>query len=191
MSRNIAKTASIGSAEELLRAICAPDVLPDENADSFDYLRQALFADLEPKTPYEQLLAEQMVALEWDAVRYRRLRDNLLKSEFRVFAEGVFAIGRIGPVELRFKDTSYKEKALALVGRDGDRREAALALLVETQITPAEIMAKAYQSMAKDLDVFERQIVETETRRRKMRDDYDRVRASRAKPVEEAEIIEP
>lgn len=190
MTKNITNPTHISSPEELLRDICAPDVLPDEDGDSFEFLRQALFQDLKPMSPYEQLLAEQMVALEWDAVRYRRLRDNLLRNEFREHSEGVFGLGSIGHVKLTLKDQSYKTKARDLVAHDSDRRQSALNFLAEKEIAPAEIMAKAYQSIAKDLEVFERQIAETEARRRKLRDDYDRVQSSRAKQVEDAEEVE-
>jgi len=191
MSKKIDTSMDISSPEALLRTICAPDVLPDEDADSFAYLRQALFQDLEPKLPYEQLLAEQMVALEWDTVRYRRLRDNLLRSEFRTFAKGAFVLGRAGPITGYRVDEKYDAQAQDLVAQDRDRRQSALNILEEKQITPSEIMAKAYQSIAKDLEVFERQIADAETRRRKLRDDYERVRASRPKQVEDAEVIEP
>lgn len=191
MTMKITKPMHLSSPEELLRAICAPDVLPDEKADKFEYLRQALFQDLEPKSPYEQLLAEQMVALEWDAVRYRRLRDNLLKGEFRELSKGVFALGAIGRVNPKLETEKSKAQALDLVAQDNDRRQSALNILADMEIQPSEIMAKACQQVAKDLEVFERQIAETETRRRKLRDDYDRLRGARTKHVEDAEVIEP
>jgi hypothetical protein len=191
MSTKITKPSEVSTPADLLRAICAPQVLPDENADNFAYLRQALFQDLAPKSPYEQLLAEQMVALEWGAVRYRRLRDNLLKGEFRDISVGAFALGRIGLIHQSLKDDTSKALSVDLVSQDEDRRRSALTVLAEKDIDPAEIMAKAYQKIAKDLEVFERQIAESETRRRKLREDYDRVRASRPKQVEDAEVIEP
>jgi len=191
MSKNIAAPNDISSPEALLRAICAPDILPDEDADSFAYLRQAMFQDLEPKSPYEQLLAEQMVALEWDTVRYRRLRDNLLRDEFRIFAKGALFLGRATVITAKGVDKKYEMQAQDLVVQDSDRRQSALRLLEDKEITPSEIMAKAYQNIAKDIEVFERQIAESETRRRKLREDYDRLRGSRPKQVEDAEVIEP
>jgi hypothetical protein len=191
MDKNITNAIHISAPEELLRSICAPDVLPDEDAESFAYLRQALLQDLEPKSPYEHLLSEQIVALEWDAIRYRRLRDNLLKGQFRDFSIRAFETGSIGPVFRGFKNEKSEALAADLVSADADRRQSALAVLVEKEIAPAEIMAKAYQTIAKDLGVFERQIAESETRRRKLRDDFDRVRGSRAKQVEDAEVVEP
>jgi hypothetical protein len=191
MGKNITTATHISSPEELLRAIIAPDVLPDEDADNLAYLRQALLQDLEPKSPYEHLLAEQIVALEWDAIRYRRLRDNLLKRQFRDLSIGAFAIGSIGLVHASLKNEKSEALSADLMSPDGDRRQYALAVLAEKEIAPAEIMAKAYQTIARDLEVFERQIAESETRRRKLRDDYDRVRASRAKQVEDAEVVEP
>ena len=144
----------INSPEALLQTICAPDLLPDEDADSFAYLRQALFQDLEPKSPYEQLLAEEMVALEWDTIRYRRFRDNLLRSEFREFALGAFGVGRIDPYKGHRFDKKYHIQAQDLVVQDSDRRQSALNILEDQQITPSEIMAKAFQNIAKDLVLF-------------------------------------
>lgn len=191
MSGKITITTQISSPEELLRVICAPDVLPDEDPDSFTYLRQALFQELDPRSPYEQLLAEQMVALEWDAMRYRRLRDNLLKREFRDMSVGAFFNGTVGLVHHSQRDETSKKLAGDLVSQDGDRRLSALTILAEKEITSADIMAKAYQRIAKDLEVFERQIAESETRRRKLREDYDRVCGTRARQVKDAEVIEP
>lgn len=132
-----------------------------------------------------------MVALEWDTVRYRRLRDNLLRVEFREFALGALCSERISHFKGFKVIEKYNAQARDLVAQDSDRRQSALRILEEKEITPSEIMAKAYQNIAKDLEVFERQIAESETRRRKLRDDYDRVRGSRTKQVEDAEVIEP
>ena len=57
------------------------------------------------------------------------------------------------------------------------------------QITPSEILAKAYKDLARPLELHERHIAEIEVRRRKLRDDYDRLKTSRALPVEEAEVV--
>jgi hypothetical protein len=43
-----------------------------------------------PGTPYEHILAEQLVTLEWEALRHRRMRDSLLLAEYRDQSVGVF-----------------------------------------------------------------------------------------------------
>ena len=57
------------------------------------------------------------------------------------------------------------------------------------EITPSEILAKAYSELASSLDLHERHIAEIEVPRRKLRDDCDRLKTTRALPVEEAELV--
>jgi hypothetical protein len=192
MSKHVSKPPVVQTPQDLLQEICAPHILPDERAETFDALRQALFSDLAPATPYEHLLAEQLVALEWEALRHRRMRDSLLRAKCRELAVTAFDNREPHPIlgfGLTEPDEEARHRAFDLVSQDPHRREAALAELSEREITVEELMAGAYQRLAKDLEPHERQIAEIESRRRKLREDYDGLRAKRAVPVEDAEEI--
>jgi hypothetical protein len=63
---------------EVLGLIPRPVFLPDEDPLAYEALHGALMGELAPGTPYERVLAANLALLEWDAIRHRRLRDNLL-----------------------------------------------------------------------------------------------------------------
>ena len=189
MSKKLAKTPSDEAHAELLQHFLPTQLLPDEDPKTHRVLRDALFLNLMPGTPYERILAEQLVTLEWEALRHRRLRDSLLMAEFRDQSMGVFKEGEVGRVYSFQQTKNAKEMAFDLVGTNKNKRTKAMQALEAAQITPLEILAKAYKALASDLDLHERHIAEIEVRRRKLRDDYDRLKTTRALPVEEAELV--
>jgi hypothetical protein len=142
-----------------------------------------LFSDLTPGTPYEHVIAQNLVDLEWEAMRHRRFRDQLILSEYRdVAAELVdksdSPLGfSMGP--------SQADKALALnsVSSDPEVRAAAEQQLTDRNISPSEILAESYQRRSKDLEPHDRKLAEIEVRRRRLREDYERLKASTARPI--------
>lgn len=57
-----------------------PLLLPGEHLDQYHALRQAIFADLAPRSAIEWLLAIDIAELSWDIQRYRMLRHKLLET---------------------------------------------------------------------------------------------------------------
>ncbi|MCK1341516.1 hypothetical protein IVB38_37400 [Bradyrhizobium sp. 38] len=57
-----------------------PLLLPRENLEHYQALRQAIFADLAPRSAIEWLLAIEVPELSWDIQRYRMLRHKLLET---------------------------------------------------------------------------------------------------------------
>ena len=172
---------------DLLALIPRMRLLPGEDEVGFEDLRQALLLDLAPATPYETALAENLVALEWEAGRYRRLRDDLVRERFREFAIGVFHEGKIGQA-FSPSETS-RRLATTLTGQDASEREVALQALAERRISEGAILARAYDKESKTLAQLDRQIAELEERRRKLRIELGSVKAARAVPVPDAEIV--
>ena len=189
MSKKLAKTSSDKAHAELLQHFLPTQLLPDEDPETHRALSDAIFLNLMPGTPYERILAEQLVTLEWEALRHRRLRDSLLMAEFRDQSMGVFKEGKVGRVSDFYRTQDIKDKAFDLVSGNKNKRTKAMQALEAAQITPSEILAKAYKELAGSLDLHERHIAEIEVRRRKLRDDYDRLKTTRALPVEEAELV--
>lgn len=189
MSKKLAKTSTDKAHAELLQHFLPTQLLPDEDPETHRALRDALFLNLMPATPYERILAEQLVTLEWEALRHRRLRDSLLMAEYRDQSVGVFQEGDVGRISSYRRNERAKDMAFNLVSTDENRRTEAMQALEVAEIMPSEILAKAYKALARDLDLHERHIAEIEVRRRKLRDDYDRLKTTRALPVEEAELV--
>ena len=57
-----------------------PLLLPGESLDHYQALRQAIFADLAPRSAIEWLLVIDVAELSWEIQRYRRLRHTLLET---------------------------------------------------------------------------------------------------------------
>jgi len=57
-----------------------PLLLPGESLDHYHALRQAIFADLVPRSAIEWLLAIDVAELSWEIQRYRLLRHKLLET---------------------------------------------------------------------------------------------------------------
>ncbi|WOH57294.1 MULTISPECIES: hypothetical protein [Bradyrhizobium] len=55
-------------------------LLPGERLEHYQMLRQAIFADLAPRSVIEWLLAIDVAELSWEIQRYRVLRHKLLES---------------------------------------------------------------------------------------------------------------
>jgi hypothetical protein len=54
-----------------------------EVAGSFDAFRKGMIASLHPVTPYECVVAENLIAIEWELVQRRRMRDAELCEDLR------------------------------------------------------------------------------------------------------------
>jgi len=84
---------------------------------------------------------------------------------------------------------THKRLGSALVSADRKSAAKAAAALKKHEISLDEIFAKAYSHVADQLELHEKKLADLEIRRRRLRDDYERLKAARARPVEDAEII--
>ncbi len=178
------KTRSTNDTGELLGLIPPLRLLPDEDENSFEALREALLRDLSPSAPYEHVLAEDLVTIEWEAVRYRKRRDDLLVASARDLA--ATAVG--GPMTM-FLSEEAKREAGALFGPESRKRKKATAKLEEAGTNVDALMAQAYAKEIGPLSHIDRHLADIEIRRRRLREDYDRLKVKRARPVPDAEIV--
>ncbi|MCA1495204.1 MULTISPECIES: hypothetical protein [unclassified Bradyrhizobium] len=83
-----------------------PLLLPGEHLDHYLALRQAIFADLAPRSAIEWLLAIDVAELSWEIQRYRMLRHKLLEtSRQKAIAAALLRIDMTGI------DPDFEEKA--------------------------------------------------------------------------------
>lgn len=186
------KAITTGGSQELLALIPRITLLPGEDDAAFADLRQAFLSELAPSTAYETAIAEQIITLEWETHRHRTLRDHLIRSHFREVAQGTrdnpadgFSLGFGGPSQ---DATDFADALMRPTGADAT---AAHDWLAQNNITVAELVAAAYQKAGPALEPHERKLAELETRRRRLRQDYDQLKAARARPVADAEIVDP
>lgn len=74
----------------------------------------------------------------------------------------------------------------ALMGSDQALRTESLKTLEDIGIREGEILAKAYEAAGKSVEIHERILAELEVRRRRLHEDYERLRAALALPMMES-----
>lgn len=175
---------------EIENLIPRMSLLSGEEPMDFEGLREAFTRDLNPGTPYETALVENLVSLEWEGIRHRRMRDQLILAKCRDLAVGAFQDGRIGILPPSKRDDAAKARANALVGEDTADRQKAEQALAKINISTAEIVAIAYQICAETLAIHEAKLADIEKRRRRLRQDFDALKTARHRKLEDAEIVD-
>ena len=66
----------------------ARDPIPGEDPGSFETFHAAMMASLVPFTPYECVIGENLVAIEWELAQHRRMRDAGLRDIIRSDLQG-------------------------------------------------------------------------------------------------------
>ncbi|MBF9058566.1 hypothetical protein HKCCSP123_05165 [Rhodobacterales bacterium HKCCSP123] len=54
--------------------------LPNEDPGSFELFRDAMFQDLQPMTPYEAVIVDNLIRVEWAILEHRRMQDAILRK---------------------------------------------------------------------------------------------------------------
>ena len=172
------------SLPEIYDLIIKAEPLPDEDPIAFDHLRQAFLADLSPSNPYETSLVEQIINLEWETQRARRLSNMTLVRAFGEAATEMFH-------EYDFDDA--QELGQSLIGPNVEHRQIAEAALAEIGISKTGIMANAHLLAQDALELFDRKIMNLERRRRQLFSDFQALKGARNRhqvSIEDAEFTE-
>ena len=188
--------------------------IPGEDPGSFQTFHAAMIASLGPATPYECVIAENLVAIEWELAQHRRMRDAGLRDKIRqAICKAVIrqkdaehdadldeAWDRhvaAGGDEDDWEPTRFNREAAEAVGedlatramsRDPGAQARAYEEVRALGMDPIEIMGDAYRSHDRSVTHHDQKLRELEGRRREVKRDFDALQ--RARPVE-ATVIEP
>ncbi len=157
-------------------------LLPDEDVAAYKAFRDSLLEEFAPQGAYQSSLAMNLVAIEWDIARHRRMMAATLREEFRRQSLGVRDYGAPGKAMshiTRTDDLSFGRGILA-GARD------TIPVLAKSGVTLSEITAAAMSSRLDNIAYHEGRIADLERRRRSLREDYERLKAKR-KPAEDIE----
>lgn len=175
---------------ELLDLLPKRKPLPGEDAHQMQDLRQALLLELAPSSPLEHMVADDIFNLLWDSVGHRRWRDALIRAGVRLLSQGAFHDGKIRDLGIIEQNKTAEKLGYDLVSEDPDRETQALTNLAAREVTTDELIAKAYASVADAVAPHEARIADIELRRRKLLEDYRRLKAATAEPVEDAVLVD-
>lgn len=169
------------------------ELLPTEDGQQFDALHQGLVEELAPGTAYERCVVDSILALEWDMRRHRRLRDSLLKNRFRTLLQRVFKTGRPESSYFTSNETFPDDIVEAVQGYlagDPEFRQQVADSLAGRHIDVQELVALAYDGVSEQITVHERAIADLERRRRLLREEFDKLKQARLRPIPDAEVVE-
>ncbi|WP_306120559.1 MULTISPECIES: hypothetical protein [unclassified Roseitalea] len=178
-------------AGEIVTDLLPPlDLLPDEDPEQYALLREAVVSELSPSTPYQRIYADQLVMLEWELWRYRRFRDGFIREKFRQWCLDNMRTG-IPDGEPRFSaNQDDRQFARDCVSADTKLRAMALAALERAGYPPSQIVNEIYSLHGGRLERCDALIAEIENRRRRLREDFDRLKSAKARQIEDAEVLE-
>jgi hypothetical protein len=163
------------------------NLTPDENPADFEPLHTALMQDLEPGTPYETMLAENLVALEWEMLRHRRLRDGLLLTAFReqlMVAISDEPQAMQNPDKRKVLDSQIIPLLDQLTDNKLSGRSQLNELLKPLNSSVTELVASAYSKASEFIANHENRLAQLEGRRRKLMQDFHALKQSRLKRAE-------
>jgi hypothetical protein len=190
------------------------DPIIGEDPGSFDGFHDGMMASLAPITPYEAVIAENLVAIEWELLQHRRMRDaGLRRSIHKAIVGAVVARERAkyedaldvawekhearGGGEHNWVDPfEFDEDAAEQIGdelaaratsTDPKKQAGAQAEIVDMGMSPIDLMSEAYTGFNRASEKHDDKVQELERRRRDVRRDYDALQ--RARPIE-GEVID-
>lgn len=211
LSPPIPERFGLSSFSELLPA---RDPIIGEDPGSFAGFHDAMMASLAPMTPYEAVVAENLIAIEWELLQHRRMRDACLRSEIHAAVrKAVVARERAKhdadldaawetfiadggdeeeweyPFELDREAAEELGDDLAkrATSRDPDTQSEAYAEIQNLGLAPIDLMSEAYRGFNRPAIRHDEKLQELERRRREVKRDYDGLQ--RARPIEGA-IVE-
>ncbi|PWK53143.1 hypothetical protein [Silicimonas algicola] len=197
----------------------ARDPILGEDPGSFRDFHRGMMQSLTPFTPYECVVAENLVAIEWELLQHRRMRDaNFRRVIHTSVSDAVLAREEArheaaldeawdkfiaeGGDEDAWKAPFEFDKAAALkmaeglaartVSQDPDLQAEAYAEVVALGLHPVELMSAAYLAWPAPASKHDDKIQSLERRRREVKRDYDALQKARPVDVKaiEAEVVE-
>ena len=160
------KAASSANALRHGLAAARAVVLPDEDADAYERLRQGVIADLDPAGALQEALAQRIVVLLWRLDRAARL-------EAELFVHGRLAVQRKEVAASALRESAAAGLTALLGEADGRRREArfeakrAIDADIRAQAPSAQVLvereesAKAFDRLARHEGTLQRALNRT------------------------------
>lgn len=199
--------------ESFAQILAARDPILGEDPGSFDTFHDGMMASLAPLTPYECVIAENLVAIEWELLQHRRMRDICIRQPIReairkaviaqhsaaheaaldaAFERFIEAGGDENAWDEPFEfdaDAAARageELAARAVSPDRDAQAKAHGEITALGLQPFELMSEAYNGVTVPIARHEAKIQDLERRRREVKRDFDSLQ--KARPLE-GEII--
>jgi hypothetical protein len=175
--------------------------LPGEEAGSFEIFREQMTRELQPYTPYEAVLADHLVAIEWELREHRRMRDAAVRSGVMDAARDALVASRRRAHELEVQaaceaqydgvdedGVPWQAEGDALVAQLGsgapDQLAEADRVLASLGTSRLALMGRVWRRLSDGIALHEDAIRDLERRRRELQRDLEQLQ--RKRPIEAA-----
>jgi hypothetical protein len=221
MTRQVQITPPQAFGLDSFAAILPPrDPIVGEDPGSFHGFHEGMMRTLTPATPYEYVVAENLIAIEWELLQHRRMRDAALRGLISKAIERAVVNRRKTEYEAAvskpwerhvarggtrhdweppflFDEVAARAAGMALARRahsgNPEERAAAYAEIAAHGCDPVDLLTEAHSTKGFELQRHEAKIEGLERRRREVKRDYDALQ--KARPLEaivaDAEVIDP
>ena len=176
-----------------------------EDPGSYSAFHAAMAAALAPASPYEQVIAENLIGLEWELLQQRRMREASLRRITRkAICKAVVTRSRVAHIAKLAKDVKahaeaggdsdafqaepFDEDAAKATGEhlaaravsaNPDKQASAHEEITALGIDPVDLMGEAYRSLERSVTLHNEAIVALERRRREVRRDFNALQRKR------------
>lgn len=167
-------------------------LLPDEDPREFAALTDSITSELQPRTAYQSCLVMNIVQVEWDIRRHRRLLAATIKTAFAQQASGVYDNGEPAAIKSFYSTKPERQEFLDQIkSADEEDRKAADVVLRARNVTRAQITAAAFASREAAVSYHEARLSELERRRRSLFECYEAIRSRNAiEPILDVDVVE-
>lgn len=182
------------------------DILPErtpivgEDPGSYKGFHEGMMQSLSPVSPYEAVIAENLISIEWELLQQRRMRETGLRELLRkAIRKAVVAKCKVehqdkleedweahmeaGGAEEDWEEPSFfdreaaKEEGDDLAGQavsdDPQKQQSAYIEISAMGVDPVELMGDAYRTHERSVNWHDGKVQELERRRREVKRDYD------------------
>ena len=197
MEAKHSSNADMGETPHLQDLISGLRLFPGDDCAGMKTMRSRLLEELDPQTAYEEVVAGNLVGLELERRRLQQIRDRILLEEIHAEVKKVIDQKVYSQHAAQIADApdfleKIREKTMDLEQRllstDIQEQKPLLSFLEEEGISAESLQAIAYSQARERLLPFEAQLVAIEQRRRRLFDDYERLRAQRPKLLEDFDL---
>ncbi len=197
----------------------ARDPIVGEDPGSFDGFHEGMTLTLAPRTPYEAVIAENLIAIERELLQHRHMRETSVRriihdaicsavvDERRAIRNETLneawdlhkkAGGTADDWQepFSFDEDAAQEQgeslALRAISEVRETQQVAYAEIASLGMDPVELMGEAYRDMQESVVWHDEKAQELERRRREVKRDYDTLIGARPITVDvvEAEVID-
>jgi hypothetical protein len=150
-----------------LACLESPPLIPGEDVDAYQQLKALVTDAIRPLDIIEHILADDFVSLEWEILRYRRVKANLIDAARLAAVANALRLSMSVSEDLMWDPSGRGPEMMALKWSKGEQ----IAIeKVEAALDPAEIEEKAIVAAAvsiklDDIERLDHMIMTMEARR--------------------------